>query len=350
MPASSLRTHCTCTLVLALGTTLLATPVLATPARNAPDPVPHIEFINVSGVGPNALNTAMQVQVFLPGNAKIDPRNGVARTRAGTQLPALPILLYAHGRPAYASARAQLKRPIYARHVQYWLSKGYAVVAPIRPGYGTAGAPDAEASGVGYSATGQCIRPPQPERLATSAARAQRAALDWVRLQPWANAQHIVLEGQSAGGLATVALCATNPPGVRGCINFSGGAGGDPQHAPGQVCAPEKITALMQQYGRTTRSPSLWLYAPNDLYWGAAAPQQWHAAFNQAAAAAGQGIAGNNVNSSNVNNSNTGNSNNPTASQLVTTPPIGSDGHSLLRAGSQHWGPPLAAWLKKNRL
>lgn len=318
------------TCVLALGIMWLATPTQATKLRNAPDPVPHIALVNVNGVGPNAPDVAMQVQVFLPGNAQIDATNNYARTRQGTRLDALPVLLYAHGRPAYASARARLLRPIHTRHVQYWLSRGYAVVAPIRPGYGTAGAPDAEASGVGYSATGQCIRQPQPERLTTSAARAQRAALDWVRQQPWARADHIVLEGQSAGGLATVALCATNPPGVRGCINFSGGAGGDPQHAPGKVCAPEKITALMQQYGRTTRSPSLWLYAPNDLYWGTAAPQQWHTAFNQSASAAGKAAA--------------------TPSQLVTTPPIGSDGHSLLRAGSQHWGPPLAAWLRKNRL
>jgi dienelactone hydrolase len=314
-------------LALVLVTTLLAAPTLATTLSNAPDPVPHIALINVDGIGPTAPDIEMQVHIFLPGNAKIDPRNGMARTRSGAHLDALPVLLYAHGRPAYASARAQLKRPIHARHVQYWLSKGYAVVAPIRPGYGVTAVADQESSGVGYSATGQCIRQPTPARLATSAARAPRAALAWVRQQPWARADHIVLEGQSAGGLATVALCATNPPGVRGCINFSGGAGGDPQHAPGNVCAPEKIAALMQQYGSTTRSPSIWLYAPNDLYWGAAAPQQWHAAFNQSAAVA-----------------------KTTAATLITTPPIGSDGHSLQRAGSAQWSPPLAAWLKKNRL
>lgn len=240
------------------------------------------------------------------------------------------VLLYAHGRPGYASQRALLKRPIHARHVQYWLAKGYAVVAPIRPGYGATGGADAESTGAGYAASGQCIRSPQPERAAQAAASAQRQALDWVRQQPWARADRIVLEGQSAGGLASVALCASNPPGVVGCINFSGGAGGDPVHAPGRMCAPEKITALMAHYGQTTRPPSIWLYAPNDTYWGSAAPQQWHSAFNQAAQAQGPAAA--------------------TPSQLVTTPPIGSDGHSLQRAGSQHWGPPLQAWLRQHRL
>jgi dienelactone hydrolase len=249
------------------------------------------------------------------------------------------VLLYAHGRPAYAKDRALLARPTHARHVRYWLGKGYAVVAPIRPGYGTpptgTGGADYEHSGVGYSASGQCIRQPTPANLAVNAAAAMRAALDWTRQQPWARADHIVLEGQSGGGLATVALCAANAPseslgkssGIVACINFSGGAGGDPQHAPGKVCAPEKITALMQQYGATTQAPSLWLYAPNDLYWGQAAPVQWHNAFNQAAA-----------------------QHNATPATFYQSPAIGSDGHSLQRAGSQHWAPVLDAWLKKNHL
>ena len=245
------------------------------------------------------------------------------------------VLLYAHGRPGTATGRKQLKRPIHARHVQYWLAKGYAVVAPIRPGYGAAHAPnasyhgsDVEASGVGYSSTGQCIRQPDPARLAVHAAAAQRLALNWVRQQPWARADHIVLEGQSGGGMATLALCAANPPGVVGCINFSGGVGGDPQHSPGQVCAPERIAALMQRYGASTRAPSVWLYAPNDLYWGAAAPKLWLEAFNRAAAQPPMHA----------------------PATFIATPPIGSDGHSLQRAGSQQWGPPLNAWLAKNKL
>jgi dienelactone hydrolase len=305
----------------------------STLAHARPDPVPQIEFVTVDGVGPNAAKVDMQVQVYLPGNSKVHASKS-AHTSAAAQLGAVPVLLYAHGRPAYASARAKLKRPIHARHVQFWLDKGYAVVAPMRPGYGTpphgTGGADQESSGVGYSATGQCTHQPNPANLATHAAHAQRAALDWVRQQKWADASHIVLEGQSGGGLATVALCAANPPGVKGCINFSGGAGGDPTHAPGNVCAPERIAALMQQYGTSTRAPSVWLYAPNDLYWGAAAPQQWHSAFNAAAASNG--------------------ANQAQPSTLIQTPPIGSDGHSLQRAGSKQWAPPLNAWLRKNKL
>lgn len=252
----------------------------STTLSNAPDPIPHIESINLGGIdlaGRKETVTPMQLHIYLPYKSKIDPTTGAARAPSGAlpgkQRGPFPVLLYAHGRPAYASERAKFKRPIHARHVQYWLSRGYAVVAPIRPGYGASQAKDQEASGVGYSATGQCLRPPSLEQPTQNAARAQRAALDWVRQQPWAQANHIVLEGQSAGGLATVALCATNPPGVRGCINFSGGAGGDPQHAPGQSCAPEHTAQLMRQYGRQHPQPQPLALRPQRPLLGPRRPQ-----------------------------------------------------------------------------
>jgi dienelactone hydrolase len=316
----TLRLHVLTAVCIGLACTFTGAASHAAPPSRTQGGTPTLVQIDlpVQGASPDATGKGvasqpgrrMATQVFKP------PGNGP-----------FPILLYAHGRPAYASERALLKRPIHARHVQYWLAKGYAVVAPIRPGYGITGGADAESSGVGYAKNGACLRSPNPANLAANAAAAQRQALDWVRQQPWARKDRIVLEGQSAGGLATVALCASNPPGVVGCINFSGGAGGDPVHAPGRVCAPEKITELMRGYGHSTQRPSIWLYAPNDLYWGAEPPKQWHAAFSVAAkAATGQ------------------------PSTLVQTPPIGSDGHSLQRAGSAHWGPPLAAWLRKNGL
>ncbi|MGA8514257.1 MAG: dipeptidyl aminopeptidase [Burkholderiaceae bacterium] len=300
-------------LYLCIATALASTASHAAAPSRTSDPAPSLVQIRVPAQSgsPAGPGRTMYTQVFKP------PGPGP-----------FPVLLYAHGRPAFASERALLKRPIHARHVQYWLAKGYAVVAPIRPGYGITGGADAESSGVGYAKSGACLRSPNPANLTVNAAAAQRRALDWARQQPWARKDRIVLEGHSAGGLATVALCAANPLGVVGCINFSGGAGGDPVHAPGRLCAPDKITQLMREYGHTTQPPSIWLYAPNDLYWGAEPPKQWHTAFNNAAKA----------------------NHNSSPSTLVQTPPIGSDGHSLQRAGTAHWGPPLAAWLRTNKL
>ena len=39
------------------------------------------------------------------------------------------------------------------------------------------------------------------------------------------------------------------------------------------------MEALMSEYGKTTRVPSLWLYAQNDSYWGADWPRAWHRAY-----------------------------------------------------------------------
>jgi dienelactone hydrolase len=151
----------------------------------------------------------------------------------------------------------------------------------------------------------------------------------WLQEQSWANKARLVLVGQSVGGLSTVAGCSQGLPGVLGCVNFAGGSGGNPQDSPGKSCQPERLQQQFALLGKTTSTPSLWLYAENDLYWGADAPKQWHKAFINAQQAAGHA----------------------NAAELVMTPPIeGGDGHTLLRVGGKFWGPVLNAWLKKNAL
>jgi dienelactone hydrolase len=280
-------------------------------SSNPPDPVPERVSITVPGVGTLGSDAQMLTQVFKPEGA--GPH---------------PVLLFAHGRAGDAASRVQLKQPVPLGHVRYWLGRGYAVVAPVRPGYGESGGADLESSGAGYSDSGSCTRQPDHSRTAKAAIHAMGFALNWVREQPWANKDRILLEGQSVGGLATVALCASQPPGVVGCINFAGGAGGDPARAPGKMCAPEKMTELMRSYGQSTRLPSIWLYAENDLYWGADPPRQWHAAFAQALA-----------------------EHHKAPHEFIQTPALeGNDGHRLLHVGGRLWSVPLNAWLKKHGL
>ena len=49
---------------------------------------------------------------------------------------------------------------------------------------------------------------------------------------------------------------APGAPGLIGAINFSGGAGGDPQHRPGQPCTPVQIERLWRQQAATVQVPS----------------------------------------------------------------------------------------------
>jgi dienelactone hydrolase len=87
------------------------------------------------------------------------------------------------------------------------------------------------------------------------------AAVSWAREQSWAIDSKILVAGNSVGGLTSAALAATNPAGVVAYINFAGGIAGNPDQAPGKSCAPEKVREAYALYGKTTRIPSLWLYA-----------------------------------------------------------------------------------------
>jgi dienelactone hydrolase len=190
-----------------------------------------------------------------------------------------PVVIYSHGRSPVPLERQQMRNPIPAGHVRYWQRKGFAVVAPIRPGYGASGGEDRERSGTVFERDGSCRSQPDFETPARHAASATIAVLDWTRRQDWADPERIVLVGTSMGGLTSIATAATRPPGVVAYVNFSGGLGGNPRLAPQRSCGPERMEAAMRSFGATTAVPGLWLYAANDQYWGPEAPRRWHEAF-----------------------------------------------------------------------
>lgn len=186
--------------------------------------------------------------------------------------PPYPVVVYSHGRSGDPAKRASLVQPISASQARFWTDRGAAVVAPIRPGYGPTGGKDVEATGVH-----DCDRVPNFAKTAENAATAIAATVTWVRGEPWAKPNAILLEGQSVGGLGTVAAAARRLPGVVAYVNFAGGSGGYPDRTPGHSCHPEALEALYARYG--TDVPALWFYAANDEYWGADAPRQWAAAY-----------------------------------------------------------------------
>jgi dienelactone hydrolase len=223
---------------------------------------PEVVKIPVSGAGSFGGDIAMAAQVFRP---------------SGTG--PFPVLLFSHGRAGDRMDRANLKRPVSSSQVRYWLGKGFAVVAPIRPGYGETGGADLENNSASFTGVGQCRVRPAYRRTAQAGSHAILAALEWVRAQPWANGEQVILEGQSMGGFSTVAAAATRPAGVIGYINFAGGAGGNPSISPGHNCDPELLTEIYGEFGKTTTLPNLWVYALNDQYFGPDAPAAWHASF-----------------------------------------------------------------------
>jgi dienelactone hydrolase len=277
---------CACLTIVVVGWVHAAAPV------TAPEVV-HIPLAPAAGPG-----SGMVAGVYLPRG----------------QAP-FPVVIYSHGRSA---DRSETTIPDPRGFVHYWVRRGFAVVAPIRPGYGQTGGADREDSGVLYDIFGNCWGHPQFARAAAAARGAIAATVAWVREQPWAERDRIVLVGTSMGGLASIATAAANVDGVAANINFAGGTGGNGEAAPEHSCGSQDMEALMASYGQSTHVPSLWLYARNDSFWGALRPRAWHDAF----AAGGSDT------------------------RFVQTDPLQTaDGHQLLGRGSRLWIPPVDRFL-----
>ena len=93
---------------------------------------------------------------------------------------------------------------------------GFAVVIPMRRGYGHSEGNYAEAEGpcenADFYAAGR------------ESARDLRATVEYVAALPGIDPERLVLVGHSTGGFASLILASQGLPGVRGVINFAGGA------------------------------------------------------------------------------------------------------------------------------
>jgi dienelactone hydrolase len=233
-----------------------------------------------------------------------------------------PLVIFSHGRAPLQADRAKLQYPVLVGHANYWLRKGVAVVAPVRPGYGETGGADRENSFARWSGS-TCTSNPDFTTVGRNASEVVAAVHAWAMQQPWVRKDRILLEGQSVGGLTTVAASVLNLPGVIANVNFSGGAGGYPAVSPGKSCKPENLTKIYAAFGKLVKVPSLWLYAENDQFWGSEAPQRWYEAFSAGGS---------------------------DTSFIQTGPLPDHDGHALLTYGGKLWSVPLDAFVRKTGL
>lgn len=230
-----------------------------------------------------------------------------------------PLVIFFHGRAGSSFERGQLQSPVLIGHANYWLRKGVAVVASVRPGYGDTGGTDQESSFARWDGNA-CAGQADFTRAAVNARQIALALHAWAGQQPWVRKDRVLLEGQSVGGMTSIAAAALNLPGVVGVVNFAGGSGGFPNESPGKSCSPEMLTSSYRAFGALAKTPSLWLYAENDLYWGAEMPRQWFAAFKAGGSDA----------------------------QFLQTGPVeGHDGHQLLNYGGKMWSGPLNEFVRK---
>jgi dienelactone hydrolase len=187
-----------------------------------------------------------------------------------------PLVVINHGSPASSAQRPTMARPRYASLSSWFVSRGYVVVLPVRRGYGETGGPWAEAYG-------SCQKPDY-FNAGLQGATDIRAAIDYMRGQPYVAPDRTIVVGQSAGGWAAVALSSLNPPGVPGMVNFAGGRGGHQVLPNGGFgnCTPDALVKAAGRYGTTARVPMLWLYAANDSFFDPALARRMVEAYDAA--------------------------------------------------------------------
>ena len=223
-----------------------------------------------------------------------------------------PLVVMNHGR---GPDRANPARVRYTGIARYWVQRGFAVFVPTRLSYGATGlTPDTEDSG---ACSNKNYRP-----MMDAASEQVRSAIAFGKSLPWVDTQRVLVMGQSVGGFTSVAVSGKNYPGVLAAINFAGGSGGDPVGRPEDPCQPHKIGDTMAHFAKTAAVPMLWLYAPNDKFWGEKHPKQWFEHYNAAGGKA----------------------------QFVALPQVGAardDGHGAISRTAAFWEPKLDAFIRQ---
>lgn len=176
-----------------------------------------------------------------------------------------PLLVLSHGTPR--EARQRLERQRF--EVQSWIfvKMGFAVIIPMRRGYGRSEGSYAEEEG-------DCERARYYEAGLASASDLL-ATVRYMQAQPYIGGRQVVLAGHSSGGFGSLALASRGFPGLLGVINFSGGRGARAD----QICDPPALIDAFARFGRTCRVPTLWIYSENDTYFRAPLVQQLCQAF-----------------------------------------------------------------------
>ncbi|MBP2232855.1 dienelactone hydrolase [Azospirillum agricola] len=222
-----------------------------------------------------------------------------------------PIAIMTHGSPRDAAERAKMTPLRLAPQAREFARRGWATLVVMRRGYGGSDGPLAEGSGA--------CNNPDYRQSGERGADDLRQAIRFMARQPFADASRVISVGVSAGGFASLALAAAPPPGLAAAISFAGGRG---SRADDDVCSPDRLVETFGAFGRTSRVPTLWIYAENDLFFGPALARRLFGAFTQAGGRA----------------------------EFVQAPANGKDGHFLFSAAVPLWTPMVDRFLAAHGL
>ena len=137
-----------------------------------------------------------------------------------------PLIVLSHGSPPNARDRPKVGRYRELPQIRTFVQLGFAVIVPIRRGYGSTGGTDEED-------TGSC-RNPDYTAAGEQAAMDVLAALAYAETLPQVDGNHVVFVGQSAGGFASLAAASFDPKGLVAVVNFQAVAVATRRHT--RVC------------------------------------------------------------------------------------------------------------------
>jgi dienelactone hydrolase len=188
---------------------------------------------------------------------------GMVVKRADAEGP-LPIALITHGKPLTLAKMLDVHATNLIGQARDLARRGWLAAVVVRRGYGQSDGP--------LPVTLSCRSTSLVERF-SSGADDLLGALDFIARRPDADSTKAIAIGASDGGATVAALSAHNPKNLVGVVNISGGL-------RMQGCPKEDaLVAAFKEFGRTSRVPSLWLYARNDSFFSPALVQRMRTAF-----------------------------------------------------------------------
>jgi dienelactone hydrolase len=187
-----------------------------------------------------------------------------------------PWIVLNHGTATTLEANLAKDRYRPLNPVREWVRRGYAVLVPMRRGYGAKGA--VQHLGDAY---GSCSRPDY-RRAGEGAALDLLATVDWGKKQRDLDPKRWLLVGQSAGGFASIYAASKHPDGLIAVLAFSPGRGGDPDKRRGEPCGSDRLAELFASIAPQIAVPVLWFYAQNDEFNGPRVQKLWFESFRAA--------------------------------------------------------------------
>lgn len=186
-----------------------------------------------------------------------------------------PWIVLSHGTAVTREANLAIGRNRNLPVTSEWVRRGYAVLVPIRRGYG------ASVADTFGDKRGSCEAP-------AYRAAGEGAALDLIATVKWARThrdldpKRWLLAGQSAGGFASIYTASKRPSGLLAVLAFSPGRGGDADARPREPCASDQLAELFATVAPKLNVPVFWFYAKNDEFIGPRVQRLWFESFRKA--------------------------------------------------------------------